>query len=121
MKALIVEDNELQSNLLRELLKEENILSIIARDGKEALGLLEIYLFDIIISDVYMSVMDGMVFLNIVKKDEKLKKIPFVMYSSKPIESDMELARRLKVDKFVTEAGIRGVIPAVLKILKIKH
>lgn len=120
MRALITEDNELQSKLLQELLKEENISSTIAMDGKEGLNLLETDQFDVIISDVYMSEMDGLVFLNIVKKDEKFKNIPFVMYSSKPIESDMELAYRLKVDKFVPEAGLRGIVPAVLKLLNLK-
>jgi len=113
-----VEDNELQSKVLFELLKENDIISIIADDGKKALELLEIHQFDVIISDVYMPIVDGLSLLYIVKRDEKFKNIPFIMYSSKPIESDMELAYRLKVDKFVEEAGVRGVLPAVLNILK---
>lgn len=120
MKVLIAEDNDLQSNLLKELFKEENIYPVIAKDGKQALELLETWFFDAIVSDVYMPVMDGLSLLYTVKKDEKFKRIPFVMYSSKPIESDMELAYRLKVDKFVEEAGVRGVLPAVKEILKLK-
>lgn len=118
MNALIAEDNELQSKVLFELLKENDITSIIAYDGKKALELLELHSFDVIISDVYMPIVDGLSLLYIVKRDEKFKNIPFIMYSSKPIESDMELAYRLKVNKFVEEAGVRGVLSAVLNILK---
>lgn len=119
MTVLIAEDNELQSNLLSELLKEEGISSTIATDGKEALKLLGLGKVDIIVSDVYMPLMDGLTFLAAVKKDNRFKHIPFIMYSSKPIETDMELAHKLKVDRFVEEAGVRGVLPAVLKILKL--
>jgi CheY-like chemotaxis protein len=121
MIALIVEDNDLQSRVLSELLAEEGIDSIIVEDGRKALEALETQSFDIIISDIYMPVVDGLTLLYLCKKDVNLRKIPFVMYSSKPIETDMELAYKLKVSTFVKEAGVRGVIPAVMEILKINQ
>lgn len=119
MYALIAEDNELQSKVLAALLKDEDITAIIAEDGGVALKLLETQKVDIIISDVYMPRVDGMTLLYIVKRDEKFKKIPFVMYSSKPIDSDIGLAYDLKVDHFVEEQGIVGVLPAVKAVLQL--
>lgn len=118
MNALIVEDNELQSRTLSELLKEDGFTPVIAEHGRKALRILEAQHFDVIVSDVYMPVMDGLEFLQIVKKLEKLKNIPFIMYSSKPIGSDIGLAHKLGVDCFVEEAGIRGVPNAVQEVLK---
>lgn len=117
MTALIAEDNVLQSKVLQELFKEEGITSIIAEDGRKALELLETEKIDIIISDVHMPTMDGLSLLYIVKRDAKFKHIPFVIYSSKPQESDMQLAYKLKVNAFVEEDGIRGVLPVALNIL----
>lgn len=120
MNALIAEDNELQSRVLLELLRELEITSVIAEDGKRALELLKTQKVDVIISDVYMPRMDGLTLLYTVKRDDEFKTIPFIMYSSKPIASDIGLAYDLKVDYFVEESGIRGIIPVVQEALKLK-
>lgn len=122
MNALIVEDNELQGRTLLALLRDDGFISVVAENGKIALRLLELRVepFDVIVSDVYMPVMDGLELLQRVKKLERFKNIPFIMYSSKPIGSDIGLAYKLGVDCFVEEAGIRGVPKAIQEVLKSK-
>lgn len=118
MRVLIAEDNLLQSKVLAELFKEEGLDVIVVDNGLMAFGLLNAEHFDIVVSDVNMPIANGFDLLLKIRKSERLKEIPFVMYSSRPNIHDMGLAYEFKVTKYVEEAGIRGVPDAVMKILK---
>jgi CheY-like chemotaxis protein len=56
---LIAEDNPINQEILQEQLKQIGLSSMLAPDGKQAVALSEKYLFDAILMDVIMPVMDG--------------------------------------------------------------
>jgi PAS domain S-box-containing protein len=58
-KVLVVEDNKLNQNYLSALLQKFNLEYSIANHGKEALSILEQEIFDLILMDIRMPVMDG--------------------------------------------------------------
>lgn len=117
-RVLLAEDNLLQSRVLAELFQEEGMEVSVVDNGLAALGLLNVEHFDIVVSDVNMPIANGFDLLLKIRKSEKLKDIPFVMYSSRPNVHDRDLAQEFNVTKYVEEAGIRGVPDAVMKILK---
>jgi two-component system OmpR family response regulator len=59
MRVLIVEDNARLARTLSKGLREENHLASIAMDGQEAIDLLSIYEFDVMILDVMLPKIDG--------------------------------------------------------------
>lgn len=120
MKILIVEDNELQSKLLNDIFQGEGYETVIAADGMEALEVLKSQHIDLITSDVNMPRMDGFTLALKVKSKEDIKHIPFILYSSRhpPEDTELELASKYGVDRYVQKAGTQGIKEEVLKFLK---
>lgn len=79
---LLVEDNnDLRILYLESLSLDFNVIE--CSDGTEAMDILrDRNNIDLIISDVYMPVMDGFKFLELIKRDEKFKFIPFLMITA---------------------------------------
>jgi two-component system, chemotaxis family, response regulator Rcp1 len=95
---LLVEDNEGDVLLTREALLEGRIINRISvvRDGAEALDFLykrdrfaEAASPDMVLLDINLPKIDGKEVLAIIKKDDKLKRIPIVMLTTSSAEKDI--------------------------------
>jgi len=111
---LYVEDSQLDVELTKEVLKDNNILNpvVVANDGVDALE----YLMGegphkgrkpgnpgMILLDLKMPRMDGLEFLSIVKKDVKFKRIPIIMLTSSREEQDLIKGYDLGVNAYVVK------------------
>ena len=72
-KILIVDDEPNIVMSLEYAFKKNNFEVFIARDGQEALDILEKQLPDVIILDVMMPMVDGYATLKQIKNDEQLR------------------------------------------------
>ena len=88
-RVLIVEDNELNREILRELLSDE-YKTLEAENGQEALDILRQgkERVSLILLDVMMPVMDGYTFLRIIRKDPELSLIPVIVTTQGDSEAD---------------------------------
>lgn len=99
LSLLIVDDDADDIELFIEAAKEidENIECITANNGRQALELLKnntSSLPDFIFLDIRMPVFDGKKCLLEIKKDERLKHIPVIIYTtSKEVEESKELRK----------------------------
>ena len=86
---LVVEDNQLNRELLREILDEQYAV-LEAENGQEALEILEKHAdsISLILLDVMMPVMDGYTFLDQIKADDKLSMIPVIIMTQSDSEAD---------------------------------
>jgi PAS domain S-box-containing protein len=82
MNVLIVDDIETNRKLLKALLEAEGVTIFSARDGVDALKVLEREKVDAVISDILMPRMDGYRLCAEMRKSEKFKTIPFIAYTS---------------------------------------
>lgn len=116
MKILIVDDIKENLYLLETLLKGNGYQVVTAKDGVEALDKLKEKSLDMIISDILMPKMDGYQLCRECKKDDNLKKIPFIFYTATYTDKkDEEFALSLGAEKFI----IKPKEPEVfLKILE---
>lgn len=116
MKVLMVHDNEENLHLFETVLKGSGYEVVSARNGVEALKRLKKDSIDMIISDILMPKMDGFQLCRECKKDDKLRKIPFIIYTATYTEKkDEDFALSLGAEKFI----IKPVEPKVfLKILE---
>ncbi len=101
---LIVDDNSENLYLLRKLLEGNGFSVQEAHNGAEALAIASDALPDLVISDLLMPVMDGYSLLRSWKKNERLRSIPFVVYTATFTgKKDEQLALDLGADSFVVK------------------
>ena len=75
---LIVEDNELNMKLFRDLLEAHGYKTIETRDGMEALALARAHRPDLILMDIQLPEVSGLEVTKWLKEDDSLKSIPVV-------------------------------------------
>jgi PAS domain S-box-containing protein len=101
-RILIVDDKEENLYYLRTLLTGHGYAVESAVHGAEALVKARQQPPDLIVSDLLMPVMDGYTLLRHWKADERLKKIPFIVYTATYTEEeDEQLALSLGADAFI--------------------
>ncbi|HEV2694863.1 MAG TPA: response regulator [Verrucomicrobiae bacterium] len=101
-RILIVDDKEENIYYLRALLTGHGCAVESARHGAEALVKARQSPPDVIISDLLMPVMDGFTLLRLWKADDRLKVIPFIVYTATYTEpEDEHLALSLGADAFI--------------------
>jgi PAS domain S-box-containing protein len=116
MKVLIADDNEASCKLLRALLEAEGHTVIVAADGHEALGLLERYPVDAIISDLLMPNLDGFRLCREIRQDSRWHKTPFICYTAIYCSLDDEkLAFDLGADAYLRKPSSRATILSTLR------
>lgn len=111
---LYLEDNLLDIELTLEVFKENHILNkiVVAHDGVEGLDYLRCQgryknrlpeKPGMILLDLKMPRMNGLEFLEIVKKDEDLKRIPVIMLTASREEQDLIKSYSLMVNAYVVK------------------
>lgn len=118
-KILIVDDEPNIVMSLEYTFKKNNFEVFIARDGQEALDILQNQLPDVIILDVMMPLVDGFETLEQIKKNEKLKHCKVMFLSAKNKESDIEKGMALGADAYLTKPfSIKKVVEQVNELLE---
>ena len=101
---ILVVDDEL---LLREMLKDIFTIAgynvITAEDGKEGLEKIEKYLPDFVILDGSMPVMDGFEVLKILRENPKFINLPVMMFSALSGETEQIKGLSLGADDYITK------------------
>ena len=102
MKNLLIVDDEPNIVMsLEYIFKKENFEIFIARDGAEAIEIVENTIPDIILLDIMMPNVDGYQVLNHLKSNDALAKIKVIILSAKNKTSDIELGLKLGVNKYI--------------------
>lgn len=109
---LLVEDNEGDIFLTTEALEDSKILNTVeaVRNGKLALD----YVFkqgdykncktpDLILLDINLPLKNGHEVLQILKNDERTKKIPIIMLTTSSSEKDINLSYKHHANTYVTK------------------
>ncbi len=100
MKILIVDDEEMIREVLKEYVEFEGNEAFEAADGMEAVKLCKEKDYDLILMDIMMPHLDG---FSAVKEIKKSKDIPVIMLSARGEEYDKLFAFELGVDDYVTK------------------
>jgi len=102
MKILSVDDKSENLYMLEALLRGYGHEVDSASDGLRALQLAGCGQYDLIVSDILMPRMDGFQLCREVKKDERLRDIPFVFYTATYTDTrDAAFALSLGADRFL--------------------
>ncbi len=100
MRILIVDDEELIRNLIKDYCVQEGYNCDLAESGVEAINYCEKYDYDLIIMDIMMPIMDGFEASKIIKSK---KNIPILMLSARGEEEDKINGFETGIDDYVTK------------------
>ncbi|MEZ4926808.1 MAG: ATP-binding protein [Saprospiraceae bacterium] len=101
-RILIVEDQPEMQKFLRESLSDDYECEV-AREGGEALQLLQTRHFDLTSSDVMMPGMDGFSLREKVNQISSLRQMPFILLTARALDEDKLHGLRLGVDDYITK------------------
>jgi PAS domain S-box-containing protein len=99
VKALVVEDNMTNQVVAVEFLSQLNIQSVCVNNGLEAIKAVETDVFDFILMDLQMPVMDGYGASKVIKATPHGKHIPIIAMSAAVSESDIEKVAASGMDR----------------------
>jgi chemosensory pili system protein ChpA (sensor histidine kinase/response regulator) len=99
--ALVVDDSITVRRVTQRLLERNGMRVLTAKDGVDAVSLLQENLPDIILLDIEMPRMDGYEVAAHVRNDPRLKDIPIVMITSRVSEKHKARAIELGVDDYL--------------------
>ena len=122
---LLVEDNEGDILLTTETLEETNLSKkiSIARDGLEAITLLDSYSFnnqdlpDLVLLDINLPKINGFAVLEHIKNANTLSHIPVIILTTSNSPADKIMANELKASNYLIKpAEIEDFVIAISKI-----
>lgn len=90
---MIVEDNELNKKLFRDLLEANGYRVVHTSDGMEVMGLARTQKPDLILMDIQLPEVSGIEVTSWLKKDPDLKHIPVVAITAFAMKGDEEKIR----------------------------
>lgn len=115
---LIVEDNELNMKLFRDLLEAQGYGVIQTRDGMQALDLARSERPDLIVMDIQLPQVSGLEVTKWIKADDDLKHIPVVAVTAFAMKGDEEKIREGGCEAYVAKPiSVNDFLSTVRKFL----
>lgn len=108
-RVLIVEDNELNMKLFRDLLEAHGIATIETRNGNNVLKIAREEKPDLILMDIQLPEVSGLDVTRWLKDDEELKSIPVIAVTAFAMKGDEQKIR---------EGGCEDYISKPISVLK---
>jgi two-component system cell cycle response regulator DivK len=102
-RILVVEDQEDNRQILRDLLASASYDMVEAHDGQQALTAVVEHKPDLILMDIQLPIMDGYEATRRIKADPATKSIPIIVVTSYALSGDEGKARDAGCDAYVTK------------------
>jgi two-component system cell cycle response regulator DivK len=108
-KILVVEDNELNLRLFCDLLRAHGYETEPVRDGREALERARAFVPDLVVMDIQMPHVSGLELIELMKRDDGLKRTPIMAVTAYAAKGDEERIR---------DAGAEGYVSKPISVLR---
>jgi two-component system sensor histidine kinase/response regulator len=109
-RILLVEDNEINQQVAREMLQDCGFVVDVAENGEIALGLVQKFSYDLVFMDMQMPVMDGVTATREIRKHPQLELLPIVAMTANAMEQD----RRKCMDAGMNDFLVKPIDPQEL-------
>lgn len=123
LKALVIEDNENNRELISFILNYSDYSVVVAENGLEGLRLAKEELPNFIILDVQLPDIDGFEVLRLIRADKQLQNIPVIVMSSYDLSGDKkrmkELGSNCYIEKPIDTESVMKEIELVLESAQI--
>ncbi len=102
-RILLVEDNEINQQVAREILEKAGVKVTVASDGGEAVELARRNEFDAVLMDIQMPVMDGFAAAAAIRSEERLGDLPIIAMTAHAMAGDREKSLEAGMNDHVTK------------------
>jgi len=102
-RILLVDDETELAEMVKLRLEANNYEVLIAYDGKQGLDLARKEKPDLIILDLMLPKIDGYRVCRMLKFDEKYKKIPIILFTSRAQDDDKATGLEVGADAYITK------------------
>ena len=109
-RVLIVEDNEKNMKLFRDVLSAKGYRTLEATSGAQAIELALEHVPDLVLMDIRLPDIDGVEALGLLRSDERTTSIPVVVVTAQAMRGDRE--------RFLA-AGFDGYVPKPVDIAEL--
>jgi chemosensory pili system protein ChpA (sensor histidine kinase/response regulator) len=117
LTALVVDDSITMRRVTQRLLERRNVKVLTARDGLDAITVLQEHDVDIILLDIEMPRMDGYQFATHVRNDPRLKDLPIIMITSRSGEKHRAKAIEIGVNDYLSKPYQEGQLIKAIESL----
>lgn len=113
---LIVEDSATTRALIRAVIDElGDFETVEASTGFEALKMLPLKRFDLIITDINMPDINGLELISFVKNNDRYNGLPVVIISTERSDEDKKRGMALGADAYITKPFSSGELHGIIK------
>jgi len=102
-KVMIVEDNELNMKLFRDLIEASGYETVRTRNGLEALDLARAHRPDLILMDIQLPEVSGLEVTKWLKEDDELHSIPVIAVTAFAMKGDEERIRQGGCEAYISK------------------
>ncbi|WP_069659388.1 PAS domain S-box protein [Arcticibacter eurypsychrophilus] len=109
---LVVDDNPINRMVVQKVLKRWEIVSEFAENGREALDMVQLKKYDLVLMDLHMPIMDGYEACLHIRAlpEEKYKKLPIIALTA----SKLDISKKELTDKGMNDFVWKPFVPADL-------
>ncbi len=100
-RALLVEDNIINQQVAKGILKKSGVVVTIVENGKLAVEACEKEEFDIVLMDMHMPVMDGYQASQLIRKQFSSAQLPIIAMTANVMEGDKEKCLKFGMDDYI--------------------
>jgi two-component system, cell cycle response regulator DivK len=116
---LIVEDNELNMKLFKDLLEARGYHTLLSRDGLEALRIARRQRPDLILMDIQLPEVSGLEVTKWLKEDEELRHVPVIAVTAFAMKGDEERIREGGCEDYIAKPiSVTHFLETVQKYLR---
>ena len=117
LTALVVDDSITMRRVTQRLLERRGVKVLTARDGLDAITVLQEHDADIILLDIEMPRMDGYQFATHVRNDPKHKDLPIIMITSRSGEKHRAKAIEIGVNDYLSKPYQESALISAIEAL----
>jgi chemosensory pili system protein ChpA (sensor histidine kinase/response regulator) len=117
LAALVVDDSITMRRVTQRLLERRGVKVYTARDGLDAITVLQEHPVDIILLDIEMPRMDGYQLATHVRNDTRLKELPIIMITSRSGEKHRAKAIEIGVNDYLSKPYQESQLIAAIEAL----
>jgi len=114
-RVLAVDDNEVNLQIARELLRNQGFDVDVALDGQQALDLVRVQAYDLVLMDMQMPVMDGLSATRAIRQLPEGLRLPIVAMTANAMEKDRQDCLEAGMNDFITKPMAPALLAAVVQ------
>jgi PAS domain S-box-containing protein len=124
LRLLLAEDNAVNQKIASRVLEKQGHHVTVAKDGREALALLDRALFDAVLMDIQMPEMDGFEATAVIRAGERGtgRHLPIIAMTAHAMQGDRERCIAAGMDSYISKPlNVRELIEQLQKVANAAH